>query len=527
MVSDHVLSKAELTRRLTENQPAPPAPETAPPPDLPLAGSAWLAIMALLDTLLLGPMLVPLGLRLLGLLLLGWWWWSDGRSPRWLAGVWLGVTVAGQVLATYFWAEAGVGGTALAGGTLAGFLLLPLAAPLLRDLTRAPDPAPVPAGSAVGGVPLPVLRLAADSLHSRLQTMAQELDSLNGGPVSPAQAIQLRLLRNEVAGMQALVRQRLGGDAAPEMAGANAAMTRPATAPAIPATTPRLPVVTPNGLSAMVVDDDPVGRTLTRLLLEQAGYWVEETDDAKMALEMALMEGPDVALVAARIGRHSGLALSWCIRRGGGPKVVLLRGRADRITERQRKRAGLAAILGKPVTPDTLAATLGPLLAPVQADRPRPPEPAAATAIPASPMLPPAPPPPPPPDTTEILPVLDLRVLEEHRSILGSDRVGQIIDSFGRNAPVTLASVAEAMAIGDVAGVGRAAHKLASGALTVGLSVLAKLAKEADTAAKRGDTETALAAAAQLPAAFAAGQAALAGYRRDRLSGVAGQGSAL
>ncbi len=517
MMSDHVLSKAELNSDPAENGPAQTMPDTAPPPDLPLAGGAWLAIMALLDALLLGPAAMPLGLRLAGLGLLGWWWWRDGRSPRWLAGTWLSVTVAGQVLATYFWAEAGVGATALAGGTLAGFLLLPLAAPLLRDLTRLPPPTLPSAGPPSGGVPLPVLRLAADSLNTRLQTMAQELDGLNAGPVSPAQAIQLRLLRNEVAGMQALVRQRLGGTAGTEASAMVSAAARPMAPPPIPAAAPRIPTATPNGLSAMVVDDDPVGRTLTRLLLEQAGYWVEETDDAKMALEMALMEGPDVALVAARIGRHSGLALAWCIRRGGGPAVVLLRGRADRVTERQRQRAGLAAILGKPVTPDTLATTLAPLLAGRQ--RPVEPPAAAAAAIPAR-----APEPSPP---TDIVPVLDLRVLEEHLSILGTDRVGQIIDSFGRNAPVTLASVTEALAAGDVPGVGRAAHKLASGALTVGLSVLAKLAKEADTAAKQGKDQAALAAAAQLPAAFAAGQAALAGYRRDRLSGKTLPGSPL
>lgn len=502
---DHVLSKAELTSNPTETSPAVPAPDTAPPPDLPLAGGAWLAIMALLDALLLGPSPLPLGLRLLGLTLLGWWWWGGERSPRWLAGVWLGATVAGQVAATYAWAEAGVGATALAGGTLAGFLLLPLAAPLLRDLTRPPAPVPPASAPPGGGVPLPVLRLAADSLNSRLRSMAQELDGLNAGPVSPAQAIQLRLLRNEVAGMQALVRQRLGGNAGDEGPLPPPPRTQPPPAP----TTPRQPPAVPNGLSAMVVDDDPVGRTLTRLLLEQAGYWVEDTDDARMALEMALTEGPDVALVAARIGRNSGIALSWCIRRGGGPPVVLMRGRADRVTERQRQRAGLAAILGKPVTPDSLSATLAPLLSGRRRPSPPPPPPPAPAPT-ATPTLSP-----PPPDT---VPVLDLRVLEEHLSILGTERVAQIIDSFSRNAPITLAAVSEALAREDVPGVGRAAHKLASGALTVGLSVLAGLAKAADTAAKRGEAEAALTAARQLPAAFAAGQAALAGYRRNRLS---------
>ena len=497
-----------------ENDPALTVSDNAPPPDLPVAGGVWLAIMALLDMLLLGAAPLPLGLRLLGLGILGFWWWRDGRSPRWLAGVWLGITIAGQVLATYFWAAAGVGALALAGATLASFLLLPLAMPLVRNLTRGERTPPPAANAPDNNVPLPVLRLVADSLNSRLLTMAQELDGLNAGPVTPAQAIQLRLLRNEVAGMQTLVRQRLGGDMVADVVGP-AHGNRPLSPPPIPTVTPRPPTLAANGLSAMVVDDDPVGRTLTRLLLEQAGYWVEETDDAKMALEMALTDGPDVALVAARIGRHRGLALAWCIRRGGGPAVVLLRGRADRVTERQRQRAGLAAILGKPVTPDGLAATLSPLLAGRQRPMAPPPKPQPAP-IPAeaNPM-------------EEIIPVLDVRVLEDHLSILGPERVGQIIDSFSRNAPATLTAIADALTQGDVTGVGRAAHKLASGALTVGLSVLAKLARAADTAAKRGNGPAALAAATELPAAFAAGQAALAGYRRDRLSGSAEPVSAL
>jgi CheY-like chemotaxis protein len=507
MDMDHVLSKAELTHSSNDRLSAATVPELAPPPDLMLAGGAWLAIMALLDALLLGIAPFMLGLRFLGLALLTLWWWRGPRAPRWLPPLWLVGTVTGQVAATYFWVDAGVGATAMAGGTLAGFLLLPVAAPLLREVSHPLPPAAAPTAPADAAVPMPVLRLAADSLNSRLNAMAQELDGLTSGPVSPAQAIQLRLLRNEVSGMQALVRQRLGGGAVAKAEPLRATVSPPAPAAlSVPGPSSVRSAGAANGRSAMVVDDDAVGRTLTRLLLEQAGYSVEDTDDAKMALEMALMEGPDVALVSARIGQHSGLALAWCIRRGGGPPVVLLRGRADRITDRQRQRSGLAAILGKPATSDTLAATLDPLLV----------RHAVVTAAPPPP--PPPPPPAPPVAAADTGPVLDLGVLEEHLSILGAERVAQIIDSFSRNAPATLAAVAQALDRGDVPEVGKAAHKLASGALTVGLGVLARLAKQADSAARKGDGDTALAAARQFPAAFAAGQAALAGYRRDRLT---------
>lgn len=497
MEMDHVLSKAELTNSSNDKVPVADAPDMPPPPDLMVAGGAWLSIMALLDALLLGVAPILLGLRLLGLALLAVCWWQGPRVRRWLPPLWLIITAKGQVAATYLWVDAGVGAMAMAGGTLAAFLLLPVAAPLLRGLPRPLRPVAGPAAPATQAVPLPVLRLMADNLNARLNTMILELEALTTGPVSPAQAIQLRLLRNEVSGMQALIRQRLGGGPAWEVRREEPVRT------VTPSPPPMLPRVggTANGLSVLVVDDDPVGRTLTRLLLEQAGYFVEDTDDAKMALEMALMEGPDIALVAARIGRHSGLALAWCVGRGGGPPVVLLRGRADPVSDHQQQRSRIAATLGKPVTADGLAKVLDPLL---------------AGRRPVAPSAPPVSTPAPPPPGAE--PVLDVRVLEEHLSILGAARVIQIMDSFGRNAPDTLAAVADAMEKGDIAGVGKAAHKLASGALTVGLTVLGRLAKQADSAAKRGDDAEALAAARQFHAAFAAGQAALAGFRRDRLT---------
>lgn len=480
----------------------------APPSDLWVAGGAWLVIMLLLDMLLLGLSPALLGLRLAALLLLVVWIWRADRVPVWTGGAWVGLVMAGHVSAAYFWADAGVGATAIAGGMLAGLLLLPIVAPLTRGLVRAKEVPILPPPGV--GVPLPVLRLTADSLGSRLNAMAQELEGLASGTLSPAQSVQVRLLRSEVVGMQTLIRQRLlGGEGMP-------LPVRPVPSPPPPPSVPVKPApVTPNGLSALVVDDDPVGRTLTRLLLERAGYWVEETDDAKMALEMALMEGPDVALVAARVGAHSGLALAWCIRRGGGPPVVLLRGRADRVAEAHRQRAGVAALLGKPVSPDNLAAVLGMVL-------PRTEGPGAPSPAPAPP---PAAPPPPPVTVTVDPPVapdgqiLDMGVLGDHLSILGPGRVAQIIDSFATNAPATLGQINAALAVDDVEALGRAAHKLASGALTVGLTQVARLSKATDTAAKKQDADLARTHASGIATAFHRGMEELARYRRERLPG--------
>ncbi len=496
LARDHVLSKADLS--LPPTQPADQ--NTAPPPDLWVAGGAWLVIMILLDMLLLGLSPWLLALRLAGLLWLAGWVWQAERARPWMAGAWMALTMAGHVGAAYLWAGAGVSATVIAGGMLAGFLLVLIATPIARGLSRTKSAPPAPPQTA--GVPLPILRLTADSLNSGLNTIAQELEGLAAGTLSPAQSVQLRLLRSEVAGMQTLVRQRLQGGAV----GLTPPPIRPSAPPPPPPVSAKPVPAPPNGLSALVVDDDPVGRTLTRLLLERAGYWVEETDDAKMALEMALMEGPDVALVAARVGSHSGLALAWCIRRGGGPPVVLLRGRADRVTDARRQRAGVAALLGKPASPDNLAAVLGMVL-PQSTGNAAPPPPA-------------APPSPPSPLRRPVGgALLDETVLEEHLAILGPHRVAQIIDSFVTNAPGTLSQIDAALGLGDVEALGRAAHKLASGALTVGLLQVAHLSKATDTAAKQQDGAMAKVHAAGIAAAFNRGMEELARYRRENLPG--------
>lgn len=464
-VSKNALSRTDLT-------PSPPA-------DLLVAGAAWLLIMILLDTMILGGVPAYAGLRLLALLVLGLWALGRGRFPGWIGLVWLGLAALGQVVSAYFWAGSGAGAVAIAGGMLAGLLLLPIGALLLRPTDRDVPRPDVAAGE---GVPLPVLRMTADGLLARLQAVIAELDSLSAHPASPAQSIQLRLLRNELSGIQLQIRQRLaGGETGPPI-------ESPPLAPPVAPQPVRPSASLSNGLSVLVVDDDPVGRTLTRLLLERAGYAVEETDDAKMALEMALLDGPDLVLVACRLGRHRGLALAWTIRRGGGPPVVLMRGRLDVVLPERQRRAGIAALIDKPVTEEGLSSMLDRLLA------------RSVAAAPAGP------------------PPLDTSVLHGHLAILGSERVAAILDSFSNNAPATLASVSDALAADDIANLGRAAHKLASGALTVGLSALATLAKNADTAAKQGRDQEARDAATAMPAAFAAGMAALAAFRRNHLA---------
>ncbi len=444
------------------------------------SGLIWLVVMLAADLLFLGLAPVIVLYRLPVLLCLVGWVANRPAGYPWAATTAL-TALVGQALAIGLWAEKDVSALMLAAGALA--LALPAAllgrTPLLFDAApteRATEAEHMASLPAVESVPMPVLRIAGEGIQTRLAVLGDGLDRLAYG----ADGARVRPLCAEVKQIRAAVEQALG---APPQQSAPAPRDPPVTAvsPPQPST-----AVARRPLSILLVDDDVVGRTMTRLLLEKDGHMVEDTDDAKMALEMALMEGPELALISARIGRHRGLALAWCIHRGKGPPVYLLRGPVDRAMEADIQRAGLRGVLDKPLTPARLEAALDAFL------------------ISAAPT------------ETASLPEtkLNQELLDEHLRLLGPERLGQIIDSFLSNAPETLENAAKAAREGDIHNLGRAAHKLASGALTVGAATLAALAKGIDTAAKRNEGEAALAQAQQLHASWLEAKAALTRFRQ-------------
>ena len=492
---------------LPDNNPRPipippPVDRTSLSVDLLLAGTGWVLVMTLMDLLLVGVAPLLLALRLAGLAL-PVWWWLDRRPCAWVAAFWLAELALGQVLAIYTWADEGAPPVALAAGALCGFLLMPAAAaggfrwrPVEKGSATGVA-APFP--PAVISVPLAVLRLSMEGLQARLQALSASLERFATRQTDPAQATELRDLRTGLDATAEQVRQMLGLEP-PTISPPPGPINPPSSRPRAPAKPAERGARHP--LSVLLVDDDAVGRTLMRLLLERDGHEVEETDDAKMALEMALMEGPQVAFISARIGRHRGLALAHCIRTGGGPPVWLLQGPADMVSDRQRERAGLQGILTKPITPATLTAALDRVSDP--------------SAAPAPPMVPAR------PSAPLAADLLNLSVLEEHLELLGRARVNHIIDSFLTTAPETLALAASAAQARDLVELGRAAHKLAGGSLTVGAAALAVQARKLEAAARAEDVETALAVAADLSATFQEAAAAFARFRRARLDQAGG-----
>ena len=119
-----------------------------------------------------------------------------------------------------------------------------------------------------------------------------------------------------------------------------------------------------DGLRIVVVDDDRDGRTLTALVLTQAGARVAAAGSAAEALQLIAAEHPDVLVSDIGLPDEDGYALIQHIRQreaesGGFLPAVALTGYA-RAEDRDRIiGAGFQAHVAKPVDPSELTAAIG------------------------------------------------------------------------------------------------------------------------------------------------------------------------
>lgn len=114
------------------------------------------------------------------------------------------------------------------------------------------------------------------------------------------------------------------------------------------------------------------------------------------------------------------------------------------------------------------------------------------------------------------LPILDPAVLDGHVDVLGAECVIDVIGKFLDSAPETAALIARAADSGNIAALAAQAHKLGSGAVTLGLPALNERLRAAEHLAKAGDATVAIAAARTIPAALEGAMTALRDVR-DRL----------
>jgi len=112
----------------------------------------------------------------------------------------------------------------------------------------------------------------------------------------------------------------------------------------------------------LIVEDNPDGREMLKLLLELYGYQVAEAGDGREGVEKALAWGPEVAVVDIGLPVLDGYEVARRLRAALGGRVVLIALTAYGEPEDVRRafQAGFDYHLTKPSHPTDLLRLLRP-----------------------------------------------------------------------------------------------------------------------------------------------------------------------
>ena len=113
----------------------------------------------------------------------------------------------------------------------------------------------------------------------------------------------------------------------------------------------------PLAKTVLIADDDPDIQQLVALRLQRAGYRTILADDGQAALDLALADPPDLAVVDWSMPRLDGIALTRALRehaQTAGVPVLLLTAHAQADDARIGYDAGADAYVQKPFPAETL-----------------------------------------------------------------------------------------------------------------------------------------------------------------------------
>ena len=228
----------------------------------------------------------------------------------------------------------------------------------------------------------------------------------------------------------------------------------------------------------LVVEDNPVNQLVAVGLLEALGYAPLTADDGEAAV-VAIAEGG----VRRRADGHPDAADGRVRRNPGDPRrarptstmpVIAMTAAA---VEGERERclaAGMDDFLTKPVDPTALAAVLDQWIAGRRGHR----APVRCRPCPTRPSSSPV-------HGLELARLDELRDLDPGNTAY----LDRAIGNFVANTPGTLATIRQAIADGDAATLKAVSHKLAGGALNLGVAAAGRTAQQIELVADTGSVD--------------------------------------
>ena len=117
--------------------------------------------------------------------------------------------------------------------------------------------------------------------------------------------------------------------------------------------------------TVLVVDDEASLRNLVRTTLESDSYRILEASDGNEALEIALIEKPDLIVVDWMMPGRTGIEVVIEIRKtedGKDIPIVMLTARGQQVDIQRGTEAGVTVYLVKPFSPLELINTVEQLL---------------------------------------------------------------------------------------------------------------------------------------------------------------------
>ena len=109
--------------------------------------------------------------------------------------------------------------------------------------------------------------------------------------------------------------------------------------------------------SVLIVDDEPMARTLLRLMLVRAGFNVSEAEDGFDALEKVQISQPDIILLDVMMPGMDGFSVCEELRQRKETAtlpIIMLSAKTDLDSINKGLRVGATKYLTKPISPEDL-----------------------------------------------------------------------------------------------------------------------------------------------------------------------------